>query len=184
MSIQTTLSQFDLIRLQSERMEDEFYNSNSTTDRLKRACETADLPSLCECMEAEDFVNDSKIVEDLLQSYKDDMSEEFLTCIQVVLANGCTLRHTVFTELCTNKIMNNDIIYYILTNYDLVNKDGETIFDLFNTPVVSSFKRYFIELLNDGKIDIKDERWKTFLQDLINNCPKYGKSLTKFIETE
>lgn len=184
MSIQTTLSQFDLIRLQSERMEDEFYNSNSTADRLKRACKTADLSSLIECMEAEDFINDYQIVEDLIRSYKENMSEQFLECIQFVLENNGTLRYTVFDELSSSKIENNDIIYYILIKYDSVNKDEQTIFTLFNDNALYSFTKYFRYLLEDGKINTSNERWKTFLQNLVNNCPNMSKPLTRTIKAK
>ncbi len=183
MSIQTTLSQFDLLRLDSERLEDEFYNSNSTANLLKRSLETADLATLIECMEADDFVNEGNtIVNTLLNSFKENMSESFLDCIYYAVENGCIFGENTFTELDINKIENNDLIYYLLTKYDEVNTEKETIYSVFNTRGQwSSFKKYFQSLLIEGKINTQEERWKMFLQGLVDNCPKMTKSLTDAI---
>ena len=176
------VTQFDLLRIQDERLEDEFYNSNSTADRLKRACQTADLPCLIECMEAEDFTTtetiSGSVVKTLIQSYNSDMSEQCLDCIQFAVENGCIFDSSIFDELSINNIENSEVIYYLLSKYDEVNTEKETIFTLFNSRgACSTFKRYLRELLLSGKIDTQEERWKTFLQGLVDNCPGMTKSL-------
>jgi hypothetical protein len=175
------VTQFDLLRIQDERLEDEYYNSNTTASRLKRACQTADLPSLIECMEAEDFVNDG-VINTLISSYNENMSEQFLDCIQFVVENGCVFDSTIFDELSIYRVNNNDIIYYLLSKFNEVNTEEKNIYSIFNVRgYCLIFKKYFRELLEDGKINTQEERWKTLLKDLVNNCPKMAKSLTDTI---